>query len=441
MKTNRKLCTRALWLCALLSITLSLQAQEEAEHTFSLSGSLLSRGELRYGGLPKVEVDGKLQTLSRSNFITERARLTLDFAQKGLEAKIVAQHSGIWGQSSMGAFNIYQAWAQLKSEGGLFAKIGRQELVYDDERIIGSNDWAMAASSHDVLKLGYEGEQHKVHLMLAYNQNPENVDGGNYYTGGAQPYKTMQTAWYHFDVKPVPFGASLLFMNIGMQGGSESEPKTRYQQLYGAYLSFKPAHWQLEGSYYRQMGKSEHNLPIDAWMASIKATYKPSDRYSVQMGYDYLSGDKNFATPDSDETGMIRHDKIRGFSTVYGSHHQFYGAMDFFYVSAYRSGFSPGLQNLYVGGTWNPNSKLSFDASYHFLATSATLRNAHKPLGHEIDLSASYALTKESKLTLGYSFMAGTKTMEVLKRTSENRQLQWAWLMISISPSAFTTRW
>ena len=139
----------------------------------------------------------------------------------------------------------------------------------------------------------------------------------------------------------------------------------------------------------------------------------------------------------------IKHldDKMRGFTTVYGSNHQFYGAMDFFYMSAYTGTFSPGLQNLYVGGSWTPNHALSFDASYHYLATSSTLRRADKPLGHEVDLSASYAFTKESKITLGYSYMGGTKTMEVLKRTSENRRLHWAWLMVSISPSAFITKW
>jgi hypothetical protein len=434
--------SRILSLCVMLWLPFCLQAQEEPDHSFSLSGSLLSRGELRYGGLSnKVEEDNGMESQKRSNFILERARLSLDFAQTGLEAKIVAQHSGIWGQSTKGAFNIYEAWALLKARNGMFAKIGRQELAYDDERIIGSNDWAMAASSHDVLKLGYEGSGHKLHLMLAYNQNPENMDGGKYYSGGAQPYKTLQAAWYHYDLKPIPLGISLLFMNIGMQGGIETDPKTRFQQLLGGYLSFKPAHWLIEGSYYRQMGREEHNIPIGAWMASVKTEFKPSDRSSVYAGYDYLSGDKDFITPEMGAIGLIRHDKMRGFSTVYGSHHQFYGAMDFFYVSAYRSGFSPGLQNLYVGGSWSPNTALSFDASYHFLATSAHLRNADKPLGHDIDVTASYALTKESKLTLGYSFMAGTKTMELLKHTTDNHQLHWAWLMLSVSPSVFTSRW
>ncbi|MBQ6038329.1 MAG: alginate export family protein [Bacteroidaceae bacterium] len=452
MKNLRKLWTHALWLGAMLMLPLCLQAQEETEHTFSLTGSLLSRGELRYGGLPLKQSNSEHEREKRSNFITERARLTLDFAQKGLEAKIVAQHSGIWGQSSQGAFNIYEAWAQLKSKNGLFAKIGRQELAYDDERIIGSNDWAMAASSHDVLKLGYEGHHQKFHVMLAYNQNPENVNGGNYYTGGAQPYKTMQTAWYHFDIKDIPLGASLLFMNVGMQGGSENNPVTKSQQLIGGFLSFKPSHWSFEASYYRQMGKYVEKvfneeemftnaIPIKAWMASVKVGYSPSSHYRINAGYDYLSGDENFATPGGGDIGLIRHDKMRGFTTVYGSHHQFYGAMDFFYVSAYRNGFSPGLQNLYVGGTWTPNTALSFDASYHFLATTAHLRNADKPLGHEIDVTASYALTKESKLTLGYSFMGGTKTMEVLKHTSEKHKLHWAWLMVSISPSAFMSKW
>jgi len=435
--TMGSMARKLLLLGGLLAACLCLQAQEEADKSLTIAGSLVSRGELRFGGLP--EQDGKAE--SRSNFISERARLSLDFNQPGLDAKLVAQHSGIWGESTKGSFNIYEAWAQLKAPNGLFAKLGRQVLAYDDERIIGSNDWAMAASSHDVLKLGYEGAQHKLHLLFAYNQNPENVNGGNYYTGGAQPYKNLLTGWYHYDLKSMPLGASLLFMNIGMQGGTQEQPKTHFQQLLGTYISYKPERWSVEGSYYRQMGKEEHGIPIQAWMASVKVQVDPTDKYSLRMGYDFLSGDKDFATPDGGNVGLVRHHKIKGFSTVYGSHHQFYGAMDFFYVSAYVSSFTPGLQNLYVGGTWKPMKALSLDASYHYLATATSLQNADKPLGHEVELVASYDISKESKLSAGYSFMGGTKTMEVLKRTSDNRILHWVWLMLTVSPSSFIAKW
>ena len=83
---------------------------------------------------------------------------------------------------------------------------------------------------------------------------------------------------------------------------------------------------------------------------------------------------------------------------------------------------------------WSPVPQLSLDLGYHFLATAAKLRNADKPLGHEVEFSASYDLGHTMSISLGYSFMRCTKTMEVLKRTFEKRELHWAWLMFRAAP-------
>ena len=95
-------------------------------------------------------------------------------------------------------------------------------------------------------------------------------------------------------------------------------------------MAFRPKHWSLEGAFYYQLGKEEHGLPIDAFMGSVKATVRPSENYNIFAGYDYLSGDKFFAVPAEGHLGMVQHDKIRGFNPIFGSHHEFYGAMDFF---------------------------------------------------------------------------------------------------------------
>ena len=126
---------------------------------------------------------------------------------------------------------------------------------------------------------------------------------------------------------------------------------------------------------------------------------------------------------------------------MYGSHHKFYGAMDFFYVSTYVNGFTPGLQNLYGGITWTPGKKLSMDASYHFLSTATTIEDASKALGHEVELSATWTIADSVSLSAGYSFMQGTETMAILKRSSNNNRLQWGWLMLQITPKFFSTKW
>ena len=433
----------AKWTCMLMVLLFSfgLKAQE-ADNEFNIDAQLVTRGELRVGGFHGDSLDKE----HVSHFALGKYRITADYKRSWLEVKLSPQFSGIWGQASAGV-NLYEGWAKLQSEKGLFLKIGRQELAYDDGRIIGNDDWTMTAPTHDVLKLGYDGDNHKVHLLAAYNQNAENIDNGNsYYSGGLQPYKTMQTLWYHYDTPKKMFGISLMGMNIGMQSVREEEPQTNYyQQLVGTYMAFRPKHWSLEGAFYYQLGKEEHGMPIDAFMASAKLNVDPSEKFNLFAGYDYLSGDKYFNIRPDGHLGLVFHDKLRGFNAIFGSHHEFYGAMDFFYMSNYVGGFTPGLQNLYFGGNVKPVKDLNLNAAYHYYAIATDLDYLDsKTLGHEVDFSASYAFHKAVSISAGYTYMSGSETMVILQQiqeVTEQRQLHWSWVMLSVKPTLFYTTW
>ena len=427
------------WICMVMALLFSIGLKaQEADNVFNLDAQLMTRGELRAGGFKADSLDKE----RFSHFALGRYRVIADYQRSWLNVRLTPQYSGVWGQASAG-LALYEGWAKIQSENGLFVKIGRQELTYDDGRIIGNDDWTMTAPTHDVLKLGYDGESHKIHLLAAYNQNAENIDNGViYYSGGLQPYKTMQTLWYHYDTPKKTFGVSLLGMNIGMQNSDQEHPITYYQQLMGTYMSFRPKHWSLEGAFYYQMGKEEHGMTIDAFMASAKLNVKPSENYNLFAGYDYLSGDKYFNVPPEGGVGLVFHDKARGFNAIFGSHHEFYGAMDFFYLSNYVGGFTPGLQNLYFGGNIKPVNGLSVNAAYHYYAIATDLDYVNtKTLGHSVELASSYAFNKAVSVSAGYTFMKGSETMELLNKVSEKRQLHWAWLMLTVSPRLFATTW
>ncbi len=427
------------WTCMVLAILFSIGLKaQEADNVFNLDAQLMTRGELRAGGFKADSLDKE----RFSHFALGRYRVIADYQRSWLNVRLTPQYSGVWGQASAG-LALYEGWAKMQSEKGLFVKIGRQELTYDDGRIIGNDDWTMTAPTHDVVKLGYEGENHKIHLLAAYNQNAENIDNGViYYSGGLQPYKTMQTLWYHYDTPKKTFGVSLLGMNIGMQNADQEHPITYYQQLVGTYMSFRPKRWSLEGAFYYQMGKEEHGMTIDAFMASAKLNVKPSENYNLFAGYDYLSGDKYFNVPPEGGLGLVFHDKARGFNAIFGSHHEFYGAMDFFYLSNYVGGFTPGLQNLYFGSIIKPVNGLSINAAYHYYAIATDLDYVNtKTLGHSVELASSYAFNKAVSVSAGYTFMKGSETMELLNKVSEKRQLHWAWLMLTVSPRLFATTW
>lgn len=422
----------------LFSLVLAFGARAQ-ENAFSVSANYLTRGEIRDGGLPVSETGGA----GYARFLLGRTRLAADFSRSWLTARLSVQHAGTWGSAEGSNLSMNEAWVEMRSPKGFFAKVGRQPLSYDDQRIFGADDWSMTGISHDVLKAGFESGGHRFHFFGAYNQNIANMSqGGTKYTGGLQPYKSLLGAWYHFDVPNVPLGLSLLIVDMGVQSllEEEGDDNTQFQKMAGGYLSFHPKTVGLEAAYYHQWGKEHWGIPVNAWMASVKASATPFDRWSMRVGYDYLSGEEDFAAPPFGQIGLVHHDVVRGFSSLYGSNHKFYGAMDFFYVSTYVYGFTPGLQNLYAGLTWKPG-KLSLDAAYHYFSTSAPIENSLKSLGQEVEFSATWSVGRDVSLSAGYSFMLGTETMSRLKRTTDKNRLSWAWLMLQVTPTFFKGKW
>lgn len=411
-----------LFLTLLLASAATLTAQSNLTFKFDILG----HAEIRKGGL-------KDSSNYDPRFLVNRNRLIADYfgtsGKMRWDFHLTLQHKTIWGQT--GSLKIFEGWGKLSGENGLFLQVGRQALSYDNERIIGMNDWAMASQSHDVVRGGYEHGAHKLHIAAAYNQDDDVEEtGGSFYSpDGAQVYKTMLMGWYHIQPKDFPASLSLLFMNIGMQAGKKGvDEHNEYQNLIGGYAKFEKPWLTVEGEYYYQGGHEEHGLPIDAWMAAVKASWHPVDLLDIIAGYDYLSGDELFNVPAEGTLGMIQHKVIKGFNPIWGSHHKFYGAMDFFYVSTYFNGFTPGLRNLYATVELHPTEKLDFGLGYHYLATATKLSGMDLTLGHEIELSASYNITKEVSLSAGFSYMTGEETMNKLKRSSDDSHLSWAWI-------------
>ena len=402
----------------------------EKENEFTMSIQIRPRAEYRNGALmPRNEGE------EPAGFINNRARLSMEYKRSDLQMKISAQHVGVWGQDPQidknGRFIMNEAWAKLNFGKNFFAQLGRQTLSYDDERILGGLDWNIAGRYHDALKLGYADPNNQLHLILAFNQNDETKIGGTYYVQvGAQPYKNMQTLWYHYKSDYTPFDASLLFMNLGLETGDAAtkESHTRYLQTMGTYITYKDNGWNVDGAFYYQMGKNLNAEKVSAFMASVKAAYAIDKQWSVSLGYDYLSG--------SDGEG----DKFKAFDPLYGTHHKFYGAMDYFYASAWQ-GVAPGLQDAQLGVNFKTSKQVSMQLNYHYFATAAKLDDVKKGLGSEIDYLLDWNVMKDVKLSAGYSIMRGTKSMDVVKGGDHKRWQDWGWVSVNINPRILFVKW
>ena len=418
---------KLLLLAFIVSLSAPVQAQEEHKYgDFTIDAQLRARGEYRNG-------QGKLRSKGDKPawFINERARLGFGWERKIISLKFSAQHTGVWGDesqtSSKGNLSINEAWAQLKFCKGAFVKLGRQVLSYDDERLFGALDWAVTGRSHDALTIGYNGKAHQVHGIIAFNQNKEATIGGTYYDNVAL-YKNMQMVWYHFSGNNNPFQISALVMNQGVEDASAKDnatSKTRYMQTLGTHMTYKGGHVNAHGSAYFQTGKDKMNASVSAWMASAGVRYQVAEPLSLSVGEDYISG--------SDGTS----DKNKTFNVLYGTHHKFYGAMDYF-----NNATMPvcGLSDTYLTAAINACKKVDLSATYHYMATGVKVKDLGRTLGHEVDLQINWRVVKDVTVQGGYSMMFATETMEVFKGGNHKSWQDWAWLSVNINPRIFSTK-
>jgi hypothetical protein len=198
----------------------------------SMSAQLRTRTELRDGqGAP-------LPKGARPAFFTsQRTRLNVGYNAYRLKLGLTLQDVRVWGQDGStinrtttadnNGVILHEAWGEILlrdtavKNRALSFKIGRQELVYDDQRLLGNLDWLQQARRHDAALLRYETEGWMFHIGAAFNQNKENSSGtiynstpaGNYTgnTNGGTAYKSME---FLYAGKKLKNGsASFLFFN------------------------------------------------------------------------------------------------------------------------------------------------------------------------------------------------------------------------------------
>ena len=93
----------------------SIASQPAKENKFSIDVDMLTRGEMRNGGLPNEETGEDLAA-----FIVERTLIGMSYERDKLSTRVTAQHSGTWGSKQTNNINIYEAWVRLSAKNGLF---------------------------------------------------------------------------------------------------------------------------------------------------------------------------------------------------------------------------------------------------------------------------------------------------------------------------------
>ena len=395
---------------------------------FTLSGEFRPRTEFRNG----------YKTLTPDNsdpalFTSQRTRLNTKYETEKYSFFVSIQDVRVWGDvkqlntADNNGLALHEAWGLVNFDG-FTLKAGRQEIVYDDQRMFGNVGWAQQGRSHDAMVLKF-GKNFKLDIGLAFNQDQEALFENTYTTAGN--YKAMQYAW--FNDKWGGVSASFLFLNNGLQyvdTFDNDNNEIRYSQTLGTHLKFNITKGlSAVTNLYYQTGNDVVNRDVNAFLIGLDLGYKTSETWNFGVGFEMQSGNAY----DSDVS------KNKAFTPFYGTNHKFNGFMDYFYVGNHMN--SVGLIDIFakVGAKLGEKSSLTLFA-HNFTAQAEIAEDVNKGLGTELDLVYNHKFSKDITIGAGYSQMFASEGMEYLKNNFDGNSNNWAWLMLTIKPTLFTSK-
>lgn len=427
MKFTEKSYLEVFVLC-LLALTILILSQGTALAQFILSAELRPRTEFRHGYATLAA------PTSRAAIITsQRSRLNFLLYHKKYQVGLSIQDVRVWGDEgqlrNIPSVAAHEVWGEIILIPGLSLKLGRQELVYDDHRLLGNVNWVQQARSHDAALLKFRRNDWQIDIAAAYNNENASLFRRRYTLAN---YRSLFFLWLN---KPLnkTLKISILSIADGFQAADTTTDDIIYRYTAGSHLQFKAQNAGLIGTFYYQAGKNRKHTNLSAFMFALKGRYRYK-RLSLNAGIDYLSGTDGLNNSNSTNNT---------FSTLYATNHKFYGYMDYFLDIPLQTA-NGGLRDLYAGIKYNIAPKAALLVNFHQFSLAENVSDPESPgnaidktLGTEIDAMLNHDFYSDLNIKAGYSVMFPTASMEVLKGGNKDVSQYWAWLMITFKTEFF----
>jgi len=313
----------------------------------------------------------------------QRVRLTANAnATDDTSVKITLQDTRQWGADNIltnsvvgtnTTLDLHEAYVNVNGIFGtpVAARVGRQELAYGSQRLIGSFGWSNNGRAFDGFKLTYANDGTTVD---AFAMKP--IDSGTTATDDALYgiYATLS------QIVPDNTIDVYLLNNI-------TNPTDRRYTI-GARVAGAMAgvDYTLEVPY--QFGKTgAADQDISAWAAAITAGYTLPTPTKIRIGaeYDYASGDDAGTASDNE-----------AFNQLFPTNHGHFGISDIVNTWSNISAWS-------VNASAAVNEQLNLMVAYWNFTANETAVGASDKMGSEFDVVAKYKYNSNVGLEAGYS--------------------------------------
>lgn len=347
-------------------------------------------------------------------------------------------------------FDLHQAWVALgdPKQFPITLKVGRQELSYGDERLVGAFDWNNIGRVFDAAKLRFEREAFWVdafagRVVLANDGHFNVANDYDWFWGAYASSRSLvpkQETQLYFLARNTGHDSPTATTGRPQAGG----PGARDIYTVGLRIKSLPGQfggWDYEAELAGQFGNFfdaglGQRLEHEAFAAHLAGGYTWTQcQTAPRLGleYNYGSGDSHPADG--------RH---RTFENLFPTNHKFYGYMDFFSWQ--------NLHNVRLAASIKLAKGVTLTADHHFfwLAETQDFFYAANGLprrtggygrapgndsfvGSEINLVATVALKSLGALQAGYGhFFRGDYVRQSLAATG-SRDADWFYLQALVN--------
>ncbi|MES2644368.1 MAG: alginate export family protein [Myxococcota bacterium] len=337
-------------------------------------------------------------------FVSQRTRLGVGATFPKVSLRVTFQDVRVWGSEANtlldftgDTIDLHEGWAQWTPNEHVGVKVGRQEIVVEEQRLIGAVDWTQQGRAFDA-------------AVVRANGGTFSLDAGAAVLADTSSPVALTNALMGFVRAGVAPTKSSTVDVLAIVDTDETLERTRVTG--GVYAQAGTGAFSGRVEAYGQVG-SVGTSAIQSGMVGVRGTWAPPGGVepSVTAWYDLLSG-------DADATDG----KLTTFDTLYATNHKFYGLMD---IVAFTVGGAIDGQGLHDGALKlgiKPVDGLGVNLDAHVFAAAAPAQK-DTLTGEEADLWLS------GKLGQRLSVAGGTS---VFLWAADRQPDAWVWLQTTV---------
>lgn len=381
----------SVWMLAALS-ALSMNAQQDT--TLAVDLQIRARSEWRDGYKLAVAPG------TEPNLLTvQRSRLTFHGSWNRFDYRFGAQDVRTFGGPSgqtQGTIGVSEAWWAWNATNGMRVTVGRQDIKFDDERVVGAVNWSNPGRFLDGVR---------------WDRRRDDPTKGN--TTAALTWDELSQTRRFMAYHRAMVGERHRLSFLVFDQDSDTEPSA-LTAGFTTRFALGTSIWCATEAYVQQWDRGGM-----ATMFIADAGYNGGDGHRWRAGLDLLTDDTAPAA----------------FQPFLGTNHKHYGWMDQFYVGTQSNGLT-SLRLRHVGPlgqgkSWGATAHHFRDAAFGFL------------LGNELDLWVTGKAEGALTWHVGWSILDPTQrhverqgdVAPNLWEDTAGRVQQWGWVSLNFTPS------